>query len=159
MASSFLAQTHNENHGSFMSPDSSSLVASALALVVLTFLVGVRLLYCRVQEMRRKRIHPQAAATATQLAARLENTQAADNFRNLFEVPVLFYALIGVALAVQHTPAWLVYGAWLFVALRVIHSLIHCSYNRVMHRLAAFLAGFVLMVALWIAFLLTLPGY
>jgi hypothetical protein len=92
------------------------------------------------------------------MAARLENVQAADNFRNLFEVPVLFYALAAVALATSHVPGWLVSGAWLFVVLRILHSLIHCTYNRVMHRLAVFLISFALLVGLWVAFFLTLPS-
>jgi hypothetical protein len=134
------------------------LVAAALALVILTALVGARLLYTRVREMRAKRIHPQAAATSVQMAARLVEVQAADNFRNLFEVPVLFYALVALALAVHHTPAWLAVGAWFYVLLRVAHSLIHCTYNKVMHRLAVFLASFALLVGLWVSFFASLPS-
>lgn len=141
-----------------MTANATQLVAAALALVILTSVVGARLLFTRVQEMRNKRIHPQAAATSVQMAARLENVQAADNFRNLFEVPVLFYALVAVALAAHHTPTWLVFGAWLYVLLRVVHSVIHCTYNKVMHRLSAFLAGFALLVALWVALFASLPS-
>lgn len=140
-----------------MTTNASQLIGAMLALVLLTVAVGARLLFTRVQEMRQKRIHPQAASTSVQMAARLENVQAADNFRNLFEVPVLFYALGAASLATQHTPSWLVMGAWAFVLLRVVHSFIHCTYNKVMHRLAAFLAGFGLLVALWASFFLSLP--
>lgn len=133
-----------------------SLVGAALALVLLTFVVTLRLLYCRVREMRAKRIHPQAAATSAQLAAKLQDIQAADNFRNLFEVPVLFYALVATAIGAGPVPQWLATGAWAFVALRVLHSLIHCSYNRVMHRLAAFMSSFALLVGLWVAFVVGL---
>ncbi|MEO8305671.1 MAG: MAPEG family protein [Betaproteobacteria bacterium] len=139
-----------------MIPNARQLVAACLALVLLTFVVGARLLYTRIKEMREKRIHPQAVRTSVKMAARLDNVQTADNFRNLFEVPVLFYALAAVALATTHTPAWLVYGAWLFVALRAVHSLIHCTYNKVMHRFAAFLTSFALLVGLWVAFFVTL---
>lgn len=141
-----------------MTTNASLLISATLALVMLTLLVGGRLLYVRVQEMRQKRIHPQAAATSIQMAARLENVQAADNFRNLFEVPVLFYALVAVSLAVHHTPIWLAYGAWVYVALRVVHSFIHCTYNKVMHRLTAFLSSVVLIVGLWVFFFVTLPS-
>jgi len=137
--------------------NATHLVAACLALVLLVFGVGARLLFVRVHDMRQKRIHPQAASNSLQMAARLENVQAADNFRNLFEVPVLFYALAAVALATSHVPGWLVTGAWLYVALRVLHSLIHCTYNKVMHRLAVFLMSFALLVALWVAFFMTLP--
>ena len=94
-----------------MSSNATQLVAACLALVVLTFVIGARLLLSRMHEMRTKRIHPPAVATSVQMAARLENVQAADNFRNLFEVPVLFYALAAIALATSHTPGWLVAGA------------------------------------------------
>jgi len=141
-----------------MPANASQLIGALLALVLLTAIVGARLLFTRVQEMRQKRIHPQAASTSVKMAARLENVQAADNFRNLFEVPVLFYALGAVALATHQTPNWLVAGAWVFVALRAVHSIIHCTYNKVMHRLAVFLASFGLLVALWVSFFLSLPG-
>jgi hypothetical protein len=141
-----------------MAHNNLQLVYACLTLVLLTFAVGILMLMTRVKEMRAKRIHPQAAATSVKMSARLENVQAADNFRNLLEVPVLFYALVALALASGHVPAWLVSGAWAFVALRVLHSAIHCSYNKVFHRLAAFAAGFVLLVGLWVAFAVSLSA-
>ncbi len=134
------------------------LALSSFALVVLTFLVGLRLLYVRSQEMREKRVHPQAASTSVQMAAKLQNVQAADNFRNLFETPVLFYALVAIAIGSNFVPVWLVAGAWSYVALRGLHSFIHCTYNRVMQRFAAFGAGFLLLVGLWAAFVIGLAG-
>jgi hypothetical protein len=134
------------------------LVLSAFAMVLLSALVAVRLLVVRTREMRRKRVHPQAASTSIQMAARLEDVQAADNFRNLFEVPVLFYALVATALATAHTPGWLVAGAWVFVGLRVAHSVIHCTYNTVMHRFAVFMLGFAVVVGLWTALVISLMG-
>lgn len=135
------------------------LVAACTVMVLLVTVVGARMLFVRVQEMRRKRLHPQAVATSVQVAAKLESTQASDNFRNLFEVPVLFYVLCVMAVASGHTPAWLVNGAWVFVALRIAHSVVHCSYNKVMHRLAVFAAGFTLLIVMWLGFMLTLPGW
>lgn len=141
-----------------MTTNAIQIIAACFSLVMLTSIVGIRMMFSRVKEMREKRIHPQVVATSAQMTTRLENVQASDNFRNLFEVPVLFYALAGVALATGHTPGWLVVGAWLFVALRVLHSLIHCTYNKVMHRLAVFLTSFIVVVALWIAFFLSLAS-
>jgi hypothetical protein len=141
-----------------MTPNAFNLLLAALAMVVLTFAVGLRMLYSRVQEMREKRLHPQKAATSKTMAANLENIQAADNYRNLFETPVLFYALVACAVAAAYAPPWLVIGAWCYFGLRVVHTIIHCTYNNVMHRLAAFAIGFVLLVGLWIAFVLALPN-
>jgi hypothetical protein len=121
----------------------------ALAMVALTLAVWLRMYFSRIGEMKRERVHPQAVATSAQMAARLHDTRAADNFRNLFELPVLFYlALVVAALTAQAGTAVLVL-AWLFVALRVVHSAIHCSYNKVMHRFQAYLAGCIALWLLW----------
>jgi len=119
-----------------------------LAMVVLTIAVTLRMYVSRIGEMKRERIHPQSVATSAQAAAKLTDTRAADNLRNLFELPVLFYVAVLVAAQTGHTTTTLVL-AWLFVALRVLHSLIHCSYNKVMHRFKVFLAGFAVLCVLW----------
>lgn len=134
--------------------NSIQLVAACTVMVTLVLVVAMRLLQVRVAEMRDKRIPPQSTANSLQMAARLQNIQAADNYRNLFEVPVLFYALCAVALATQYIPHWLVLGSWGFVALRCLHSFIQCTYNKVMHRFPVFLASLILIVVLWVAFFL-----
>ena len=122
----------------------------ALAMVALTFAVWVRLYVVRVGQMKRERIHPQAIATSAQAAAKLTDSRAADNFRNLFELPVLFYLAVAVAaMSGQESTVVLVLD-WLFVALRVLHSAIHCTYNKVMHRFSAYLAGGIVLWLLWI---------
>jgi hypothetical protein len=136
--------------------NSLQLIAACVAMVLLTFAVGLRMLFTRVREMRSKRIHPQAISTSLKMAAQLQDVQAADNFRNLFEVPVLFYVLAAVAIATGYVPDWLVVCAWLFFALRVLHSLIHCTYNKVYHRLTVFVASFALVLGMWIAFFLSI---
>lgn len=128
------------------------LIGACLAMVLLTGVVAMLMLIARAREMKRKRIHPQTASTSATMAAKLEDIQPADNFRNLFEVPVLFYLLAAIALATNHIPGWLVIGAWLFVALRALHTLIHCTYNRVVHRFAVYAASFFLLIGMWIAY-------
>ena len=132
------------------------LIAACLAMVLLAFTVGGAMLFSRVEEMRRKRIDAQAVANSVTMSARLENVQIADNFRNLFEVPVLFFALAAIALATGYVPDWLVICSWVYFALRLLHSLIHCTYNKVHHRLAVFLASFGLLVGMWMAFFASL---
>ncbi|HEY0662833.1 MAG TPA: MAPEG family protein [Lysobacter sp.] len=121
----------------------------ALVMVALTFAVWLRLYFVRIPEMRRLRIHPQSVATSAGKAARLVDTRAADNFNNLFEIPVLFYlALVVAHLSGQVTP--LVLGlAWAFVAGRVLHSIIQCSYNKVMHRFTVYAISTGVLWALW----------
>lgn len=131
------------------------LVAACAALATLTFVVGLRMLAVRIAEMRARRIPPQAVALSADRAKRLENSRASDNYNHLFELPVLFYALCAIALATTHVPGWLPAAAWLFVGLRIVHSAIQCSYNRVMHRFTVFLAGFALLATMWVGYALS----
>jgi hypothetical protein len=64
-----------------------------VAQVGLVALVWVRMYATRLAEMKARRIAPQAVATSTQAAAAFQNVAAADNLRNRFEVPVLFFAV------------------------------------------------------------------
>lgn len=123
----------------------------AFALVALTFIVAVRMMLVRIGEMRRLRIHPQKVAVSAQAAHHFVDTRAADNFRNLFEMPMLFYVALLIAFATSSTNGVLIALAWLYVACRVAHSVIHCGYNRVMHRFYAFASSVVVLLALWIA--------
>lgn len=121
----------------------------AFAMVALTVVVWLRMYFARIAQMKRERIHPQAVATSAQSAAMLTDSRAADNFRNLFELPVLFYLALVVAALTGQTGAFVLILAWLFVALRVLHSVIQCSYNKVMHRFRAYLAGSIVLWVLW----------
>lgn len=124
------------------------------AMAGLTALVWLKLYADRLGEMRARGIDPQQLATVRAAAGRLERTQAADNFRNLFEVPVLFYVLcIALTLNGGSTPG-IVTAAWGYVTLRAVHSLIHVTYNRVVHRFLAYVASTLLLFGMWIAFVM-----
>ena len=70
----------------------------------------------------------------------------ANNLRNLFEVPVVFYALCIVLYVTDSVDALYVAAAWTFFAFRLLHSLVHCTVNIVMPR---FLCYLVASLALW----------
>lgn len=126
-----------------------AILLPACAMALLTLLVWGRMLVVRIGEMRRLRIHPQSVATSPQAAQKYVDTRAADNFRNLFELPVLFYAALGTAFAIGAADAVTLALAWAFVALRALHSAIQCGYNRVMHRFVAYLCGGGVLWLLW----------
>jgi hypothetical protein len=121
----------------------------AVAMVALTIVVWVRMYRMRIAQMKRERIHPQAVATSAQAAAKLTDCRAADNFRNLFELPVLFYLALGVAAHTAQVTVWTLALAWTFVALRVLHSFIHCTYNKVYHRFYVYVFGGFVLWVLW----------
>jgi hypothetical protein len=120
-----------------------------VAMVGVTAVVWIRLYVQRIREMRRRRIAPGQLATSRQAASTLHDTSAADNFRNLFEVPVLFYALCLTLYATHRDDVFLLGGCWFFVALRAVHSAIQCTYNNVMHRFYVYFVSTVLLFVLW----------
>ena len=71
------------------------------------------------------------------------------DYMNLLELPVLFYAACLVLLATNRADATMTVLAWGFVASRILHSLIHLAYNNVLHRLAAFSVGVVIVAVMW----------
>jgi hypothetical protein len=119
------------------------------AMVGLTFLVWVKLYRDRIAEIGELRVDPQSIRNSTMGAGVLKRVEASDNFKNLFEIPVLFYALCACLAAADQVTPFFVIGAWLFVALRALHSLIHLTYNRVMHRFYAYAAGALLVFLMW----------
>ena len=81
------------------------------------------------------------------------------HFANLFEVPVLFYIAGVLYLALGQTGSFAVNAAWVFVASRVVHTVIHLGYNNVIHRLVVFAIGNACVLAMWISILINAePG-
>jgi hypothetical protein len=71
-------------------------------------------------------------------------------FMNLLEVPVLFYMACIVAFLTNHVEGRLITLAWIYVVLRVAHSLVYLVYNNVMHRLAVFAISNFVVIAIWL---------
>lgn len=115
----------------------------AIALLSLTYLVWITLYVQRVRHMRRRHLSPQRMATPESVASLLPEAanRPANNLKNLFEMPVLFYALCAFTLALQISDTLLTAIAWLYVALRATHSLIHCTSNHVVMRFFAYVAS------------------
>ncbi len=121
-----------------------------IAMAGLTLVVAIRMYTTRVAEMRERRVRPQLLATRQEAEEQLHNTQGSDNFRNLFEIPVLFYAICPVLFLTGNVTTLQLSLAWVFVLTRVIHSFIHVTYNKVMHRFNAFVLGMAALFAMWI---------
>ncbi|MEJ8566678.1 MAPEG family protein [Elongatibacter sediminis] len=127
------------------------LLLPLLVQVALTFAVWVLLYVTRLGEMGRKDIDPQRLTDPSATRALLtESAGPADNFRNLFEMPVLFYLAVVVSLVLLIQDSLLVQLAWAFVVLRVVHSFIQCTYNRVIHRFIAHAASSLMLALMWV---------
>jgi hypothetical protein len=70
---------------------------------------------------------------------------------NLFEAPILFYAVLAFARAAEVGSRAMVVFAWTYVGLRLIHSFIHLGSNNVRHRFFAYGASMLVLTALWVA--------
>ena len=127
------------------------LLLPLLAQVALTFIVMLIMYRKRVAEMKLKRIHPQRIRTRSKSKALLTDSEsAADNFSNLFELPILFYTAILLTLILMVQDSILVILAWAFVISRYLHSFVHVSYNRVMHRFSVFVFSSFVLLAYWV---------
>jgi hypothetical protein len=76
--------------------------------------------------------------------------QAARQYENLFEMPVLFYALIAILLAIPFVDLILLVLAWVFVVARIVQATIHLSSNNVALRFYAFAVSALILLAMWI---------
>jgi hypothetical protein len=138
-----------------MFPDHAILLPPT-ALAFLTGYVWLRLGSDRLREMRERRIHPQKIATSKQAAENFQDVRSADHFRNLFEVPVLFYVLCGYLAITSYTSILLLACAWGFVFLRALHTYIHLTHNTVIRRFQAFVASTIVLYVMWGIFLVKL---
>lgn len=76
--------------------------------------------------------------------------QIADCFHNQLELPILFYALVPLAMLTRKTDLVFVLLSWVFVATRYLHAFEHTGANRLKWRFPLFLAGALTLMAMWI---------
>ncbi|MDP1739013.1 MAG: MAPEG family protein [Caulobacter sp.] len=129
-----------------------SIFLPMLGMALLTFVVLGLIPQRRFKAVADRQVTPDDFALGESPRVPGHVSLANRNYMNLLELPMLFYAVC-VALFVTGMVDGLALGlAWTYLALRVVHSLIHVTYNRVLHRLALFgVSNFVLM-GLWVVF-------
>ncbi|GAA5315881.1 MAG: MAPEG family protein [Candidatus Pelagadaptatus aseana] len=121
-----------------------------LAMLLLTLVVWVVLFVRRMKYLMGNKVDAELVKTPEQVTALLpaDVNAPGNNFKNLFEMPVIFYVVCLVAFQLQQVDGFLLNCAWGFVLLRAIHSLIHCTYNRVLHRFYSYIGSSVLVWAM-----------
>jgi len=123
-----------------------SMLFPVFALVAWTFIVLGRMALKRISRVHRPEDFRFGESDRVSEAARLANR----NFMNLLELPVLFYVACVLLFAGRLAPPPALGLAWLYVALRIGHSLVHMGHNNVMHRLVLFVASNFTLMALWV---------
>jgi hypothetical protein len=128
------------------------------ATMLLTLLVWVYMYIRRIRFITENNIDPKDLAVPGALAqlspAAVSNPS--DNLKNLFEIPVLFYALALYLFVTGQVDVTYVSAAWIFVAFRALHSAVHCTFNLVMLRFYLYL---IATLAVWFIFVRTVLTY
>lgn len=122
--------------------------APFFGMLLLTFAVWTVMYYRRIRHIVGNRINPQKFTTPEKSAELIPEEVAwpSNNLKNLFEMPVIFYALCLYLFVTGQVDSTYLAAAWLFLAFRIAHSVIHCTINIVRLRFASYmLATFTLL--------------
>ena len=126
----------------------NSMLTPVLVLVCLSLLIWIWMYATRIPAMRRAKLDPDAAMHPGDLnVLPSEVRRVADNYNHLMEQPTIFYALVFYIYLAGLVDPFYVGLAWAYVGLRVIHSVVQCTVNRVPLRFLVFsLSTLVLMI-------------
>lgn len=125
------------------------LVYPMLAMVLLTVVVLIALFRSRIRAIREGHA-PVSYFRVFQGSQEPEYAaKASRHFANLFEAPTLFYVACLTAMVVGVRSPAVLWLAWAYVAVRVVHAFIHLGGNRVRHRLRAYAASWLVLLAIW----------
>ncbi len=128
--------------------DQPALVAPILALVLWTLVIWIWMYATRIPAIQRAKINPQEAVRTRTLNLPAEVMWVSDNYNHLMEQPTIFYAAALAAQIAGQADAVNVGLAWIYVGLRIVHSLIQCTVNIVMWRFAVFSLSTIALGAL-----------
>ena len=127
-----------------------AIIGPVFALAAWTLAMLLLVAFRRVHAARAGEVHPREFALGDSLKVPTSVALANRNYMNLLELPVLFYVACLASLLIGAATAGMLALAWIYVALRVAHSLIHVTYNRIIHRFAVFALSNVVLMALWV---------
>ncbi len=118
------------------------------ATIFLTLLVWVYMYIRRISFLTSNKINSKELAAPGALAQLSPPSVAnpSDNLKNLFEIPVLFYALVLYLFVTNQVDVVYVNAAWVFVVFRALHSAVHCTFNLIILRFYLYL---IATLAVW----------
>jgi len=122
-------------------------------LVGLTFALLLGMASARTRALREREVGLKDIALGQQNWP-TRATQIGNCFKNQFELPLLFYILIALALPLRHADLVIVMLSWVFVVARFAHAGIFVTSNDVRQRSLAWFAGVLVLLAMWVYFAL-----
>lgn len=132
-----------------------ALLYPLFAQVFLTFVIGLLTFKARTSAFKNQQVMP-SYFKHNRGKAPEKMLRWGDNYQNQFELPILFYTLIALVLITKIDCTLLVVGAWLFVFSRLVHSYVHITNNHILYRLRSFMAGFIILLFMWVVFAILL---
>ena len=122
-----------------------SILLPVLTLAFWTFIIFAIMAPARFYFLRMK--HPQTAAHTKNLKGLLPpwTERVADNYNHLFEQPVVFYAIALSIAVINNIEPLMIQLAWVYVALRVLHSIVQITFNFVPLRFTLFVTSWFIL--------------
>ena len=122
----------------------------AVALMIWTMIIWAWMYATRVPAMQKAHIQPDDAQVVGLLDAKLPQKVQwkAHNYNHLHEQPTVFYAVAIVLAILGQGDGMNAFLGWIYVGLRVIHSLVQVTANKVMVRFVLFLISSLVLIAL-----------
>jgi hypothetical protein len=122
------------------------MITPVVALIAWSLLMLIWLYATRIPAMSKAKVKP-GAATKSQMEA-LSSANVANNYNHLMEQPTLFYALCFALQLLDQANDINIGLAWLYVVIRIIHSLVQATVNVILIRFAIFMLGSLVLIAL-----------
>jgi hypothetical protein len=123
------------------------MIAPVVALIVWSLIMLIWLYATRIPAMGKAKIKPGAATKADMEA--LPSAGVASNYNHLMEQPTLFYAVCFALQFLGQGDNPINIGlAWLYVAIRVVHSLVQATVNVIVVRFLIFVTASLALMAL-----------
>jgi hypothetical protein len=117
------------------------------AMMFLTLLVWVYMYIRRISFITSRKLTPKDLTPgAFSQISPSSVSNPSDNLKNLFEIPIVFYALVLYLFITKQVDAVYVSAAWIFVVFRALHSVVHCTFNRIILRFYLYLSA---TIAVW----------
>jgi hypothetical protein len=128
----------------------SPILPPIVALVLWSFVMWAWLYATRIPAMIRGKVRADPSCPAAEFHAQLPAPVRwkADNYNHLMEQPTLFYAVALTLALLDADNALNLSLAWLYVGLRIVHSLVQATTNTIIVRFAVFMIASVVLLAL-----------
>ncbi|WP_126453350.1 MAPEG family protein [Sulfuriflexus mobilis] len=120
-----------------------------IGMVFLSLYVGLRMLALRIRAVREDNLSPAYFLLNRGGKPPEYLTKVSQNYDNQFEQPVLFYVVVILVLVMERGDYVYLALAWSYFIMRILHTVIHTTYNNIFHRRNAFLLSVLALYVMW----------